>query len=610
MTGLEKSSNYYRRAGLRFVYFTTPVYCIFFLIIFLARHFSLTDFTDAALYLGMGHIMAIELLALTVVLKIKTFSKQDVKYLLWAMVWNNCLFFSYWVFYLHELRSIMYALVCTNTITLFTVASFRSALLHNILLCPMLIMAAYLGSPEANIFQAVGSDIVHVTVFFVVAIWLCFLSGQYTKQRKKLAETVSKLNESSEQLAKESRAKSEFLAKMSHEIRTPMNGVLGMLQLLNDDTLSSKHQQYVSTAYNSAQALLGVINDILDFSKIEAGKLQLETIPFDIKQLLVESTAIFQVMANEKGISLVADIATNTPQFVAGDPTRIRQIILNLLSNAVKFTDKGSVNLRSRMLELNDHYQFYIEIQDTGLGISAACQQQLFASFQQADSSTSRRFGGTGLGLAICKQLIELMGGEIGIRSEEKQGSTFWFTMRLNKADQQHSVAVKPLTGNLYGKSLQGIKVLVADDNSVNQLVVSGMLQKLGIQHRVFGSGLELLDYYREHHADYDIVLMDCEMPELDGYQTTQQLRQFERSENISAKPVIALTAHAVKEYLDKCITFGMVDVIIKPLELEQLGRSLHQWAPKKSASPIEENIQVNTPLPVIEKGNYLPRRH
>jgi CheY-like chemotaxis protein len=515
-------------------------------------------------------------------------------------------------------------------------------------------------------------------------------------------------------------AKSTFLAVMSHELRTPMNGMLGMLNLLRSTPLTPGQREYMETAYNSAQALLALIDDLLDVSKIEAGKLELERIEFDIHQTIEDAAALFAERAYSKGLELVCDIPAHVPTRLRGDPTRLRQILTNLLGNAIKFTEQGEVVVRVvEVRETATRVQLHFEVHDTGMGIAPEVQGRLFQVFTQAERSISRRYGGTGLGLAISKQLVELMGGSIGVESETGQGATFWFTAcftpvapgrrpqrsglrdvpvllvdthttnlavleqylrtwglrpqqttdarqalamlheaaaqgqpyplalldmqlpdmdgialaRTIKADPllapvrlvlmssfgqgdnsvwEAGIALhlhKPVRQSaLYdvllaamGKScdpmstppaeappaaLQG-HILLVEDEPINRRVVQAMLTRLGLLIDCAHNGQQALAAIACHH--YDLILMDCQMPDMDGFETTRRLRQQEQQQNEARRPIIAMTANAQRDDRERCLAAGMDDYVTKPLEHTVLVQVLSRWLPAYSS-------EVNTP--------------
>jgi len=447
----------------------------------------------------------------------------------------------------------------------------------------------------------------------------------------KLEESINNANSLTLEAQQASISKSEFLATMSHEIRTPMNGVLGMANLLLYGNPTPDQKEKLDIIVNSGKALLNIINDILDFSKIESGKLNLEIIDFNLQRFLEEFNEQFLLIAEDKGIKYISFLNPDVPVHLKGDPGRLRQILTNLVGNAFKFTFRGEVSVRCELLSNDEHcakLKFYV--MDTGIGIDKKQQMDIFNPFKQEDGSTTRKFGGTGLGLSISKHLTEIMGGTIGVESTKGEGSEFWFTVEmkewmnetgfgngtLDPAAESQDEEPRILTHNEVKEKLNnGSRILIVEDNQINLVVADSILKNFGYRPFLASNGKEAVELMEDNF--FDLILMDLQMPVMDGYEATRQIRKLEKSKsgNLSKglhTPILAMTAHAMDSHQNACMEAGMDDYISKPVDPKNLIKMIEKWIDPdsyKAEGPSSDNEEAPvTDNSVFDKIGVLNR--
>lgn len=407
------------------------------------------------------------------------------------------------------------------------------------------------------------------------------LADHLNNLKESRAQTLAASEKARTKAEQANQAKSEFLAAMSHELRTPLNGVLGMIELVNEEPLSPRQQEYLQTARQSTEDLLTVIGDILDYSRIDRGKLHLENREFDLRQLITNCTASYKLAAEQQGLSLTLAFYGEWPDqpFVVGDAPRLRQILAGLIDNAIKFTGAGYINIQAGWFALEDScVVLNCSVTDSGSGIPVERLNDIFNSFEQVDSGDSRGHDGAGMGLSLVQRLVELMGGHVQVETDLGKGSSFRFEVPLELSNALPAQASATAAADNLALPDTASRALVVEDNPVNQRVASALLTRLGFETDAANNGKEALDLVRTNHAGYDVILMDCQMPIMDGYETTRCIREWEQSNGQGGTPIIALTADALPGTEASCHDAGMNDYLAKPVRKETLRTVLSRW--------------------------------
>ena len=412
---------------------------------------------------------------------------------------------------------------------------------------------------------------------------------------------ISEINNINQELEKAIQSRSQFLANMSHEIRTPMNGILGMLELVDDNSLDSMQKNYIEIARRSGKTLMALINDVLDLSKIESGKLELEQQPIEIRQLVEDLGHLYRHQIEDKRLEFCTHVDSSLPQYILGDRTRLWQILTNLVSNSVKFTLKGKVSLTLKQVE-GEHSLLRFSVHDTGVGIPVEKQKAIFESFTQADGSTTRQFGGTGLGLTISRKLVQMMRGELEVDSYAGGGSTFFFSIPLQEAQAPRILKQSGKRGentadgstdsatDLDSAEFSDTTVLLVEDNVVNQKVALGMLRKLGVESvEVVDNGADAVRVVAKQH--YDVVFMDVQMPVMDGYEATRRIREHEEKHKAAAMLIVAMTAHSMEGDRELCLAAGMNDYISKPIQKADIKTILAKYLSKSQSTDARQQV-------------------